>query len=86
MNVDFLLDYFVPVIAGLAICICAVIRLTTEKLDRYIPLIAAAIGLGCSIWIYYPKVGPSEVLMGLFSGLAATGLYEAFKQLIFKKV
>ena len=81
MSIDFLIDYFVPVIAGIALCICFVIRKTTDKLDHFIPLIAAVIGLVCSLWVYKGAT-PVTVLAGLFSGLAATGLYEAFTNLI----
>ena len=82
MNSDFLANYFVPVIAGIAICICWVIHKTTSKLDHFIPLIAAAIGFVISLWVYWGRITPATVLAGLFSGLSATGLYEAVGNMI----
>lgn len=82
MNVSFLETFFVPVIAGIALCLCYIIRKTTDKLDRYIPLISGGIGLACSLWVYWGRISPATVLAGLFSGLSATGLYEAFSNLI----
>ena len=82
MNISFLTEYFTPVIAGIAICSCWVIRKTTDKLDRFIPLIAGLIGLVMSFWVYRDSISPATVLAGLFSGLSATGLYEAFDKMI----
>ena len=82
MNVTFLNEFFVPVIAGIALIICFLIKTATEKLDRYIPCIAAAIGLVIAIWTYWPEITPSVFLTGLFSGLASTGLHQALKNLI----
>ena len=82
MNVDFLSEFFVPVIAGICLCVGFLIRSVTERLDRYVPCIVAVIGLALSLWIAWPGVTPAVILSGLFSGLASTGLYEAFKNLM----
>ena len=85
MNVEFLTEYFVPVIAGIVVCILYIFRKTTDKYDRYIPLIAGVLGIVFSCWIYWGNITPVTFLSGLFSGLAATGLHEMLKNLIFDK-
>ena len=82
MNIDFLTEYYVPVIVGICLCIGFLVRSVTEKLDRYIPCICGCVGLALAIWISWGNITPATILEGLFSGLASTGLYEAFKNLI----
>ena len=40
------------------------------------------LGTGLSIWINKANITPEVILTGLFSGLASTGLYEAFRNVI----
>jgi len=82
MSIDFLAEYFVPVIAGICLCVGFVIRSITDKLDKYIPCIVAVIGLALALWVAWPQITPAVILAGMFSGLASTGLYEAFLRLI----
>lgn len=85
MSIDFLTEYFTPVIAGICLCVGFLIRGATDRLDRYVPCIVAALGLCLAGWQAYltgSPITPAVILEGLFSGLASTGLYEAFKQLI----
>lgn len=82
MSIDFLSEYFVPVIAGICLCVGFLIRGVTDKLDRFVPCIVAVIGLALSIWIAWPQITPAVILAGLFSGLSSTGLYEAFQRMI----
>lgn len=85
MNLEFLTPYFTPVVAGIVMCICFMIHKTTDKLNRYIPLIAGLLGLIAAIIQDQPNITLATVLTGLFSGLSATGLYEALDNLINKK-
>lgn len=69
-------------------CICAVCvgwivkRLVpTKAVNRFIPLISAAVGVGMNMWVNL-AVSPDIVVAGLISGLAATGLHQAFKQFL----
>ena len=57
--------------------------ITTDTINKYIPLIMAVLGVVLNIWINM-SFTPEILLGGMFSGLASTGLYEAFKQLIKK--
>ena len=83
MNIEFLVEYFAPVIVGLCLCVGFVVKKWVADVDnRFIPTICAVLGVGLAIWINFPIVTPEVVLTGLFSGLAATGLFEAFRNLI----
>jgi hypothetical protein len=57
---------------------------TTDKIDRWIPLFMGLLGVALNIWIQ-ATFTPAVLLGGLFSGLASTGLHQVFKQLISKK-
>lgn len=86
MDLTFLSKYAIPVIVGICLCFGFIIKyaIKTEKINRFIPLIMGVLGLGIAIWIE-KSVTPEIVLKGLFSGLASTGLYEAFRNIITKK-
>lgn len=83
---EFLQSYFNLVIIGICVVIgYAWTTLTAEddKSRRFIPLVMALIGtiLAC---IDAHGVSIEIILSGSVSGLASTGCYEAFKQLILK--
>lgn len=83
MDISSLSSYAVPVIVGICVCVGYVLRsvVPTDKVNKYIPLIMAVLGVGLNCWIA-TSVSPDIILGGMFSGLASTGMYEAFKQLI----
>lgn len=85
MNIDFLVEYFAPVIVGLCICIGYLIKTATPIDNKYIPVICGGLGVVFAYWLNFPIITPEIILTGLFSGLAATGLFEAFRNLIEKK-
>lgn len=83
MNLEFLTDYAVPVIVGICLCVGYILKnvVTTDKVNRFIPLVMGVLGLGLNLWINW-AVSPEIVLAGIFSGLASTGLYEMFRHLV----
>ena len=83
MDLTFLANFAVPIIVGVCLCVGYVIKnvITTDTINKYIPLIMAVLGVVLNIWINM-SFTPEILLGGMFSGLASTGLYEAFKQLI----
>ena len=85
MDLTFLANFAVPIIVGVCLCVGYVIKnvITTDTINKYIPLIMAVLGVVLTIWINM-SFTPEILLGGMFSGLASTGLYEAFKQLIKK--
>ena len=82
MDLTFLTEFAVPIIVGVCLCVGYVIKnvVTTDAINKYIPLIMAILGVVLNIWINM-SFTPEILLGGMFSGLASTGLYEAFKQL-----
>ena len=85
MDLTFLANFAVPIIVGVCLCVGYVIKnvITTDTINKYIPLIMAVLGVVLNIWINM-SFTPEILLGGMFSGLASTGLYEAFKQLVKK--
>ena len=82
MDITFLNDYVVLVVVGICLCIGYVLKNSFPKLDnKYIPLIMAILGVVLDVWINM-SITPEIILAGMFSGLASTGLHQAFKQLI----
>ena len=85
MDISFLNEYMIPVIIGLCLCAGFVVKHWVSDVDnRIIPTMCALLGIALSVWIYWGSITPETLLSGLASGLAATGLHEAFVQFIRK--
>lgn len=84
MEFGFLGDYVVLVVVLICLCVGYVLRniIPTNKVNKFIPLIMAVLGLFLNIWMNSWYVTPEVVLGGLVSGLASTGLHQVFKKLI----
>lgn len=82
---DFLQDYMVFAVVGICLCVGYIIKKVIAKdiFDRFIPLIVGILGAALNIWINM-DISAEIILGGLVSGLASTGLYEAFHQFISK--
>ena len=80
---EFLNDYMVLIVVGICLCVGYVIKhlIPTDKVNKFIPLIMAVLGVGLNVWVNF-ALNPEVLLGGLVSGLASTGLYEAFAQFI----
>lgn len=87
MNIEFLQDYIVLIVVGICLCVGYILKnvVTTEKVNRFIPLVMGLIGIALNVWVNAFTFTPEVLLGGLFSGLASTGLYELFKNLINRK-
>ena len=83
---DFLTEYSVPVIVGICLCVGFILKnvITTDKINKFIPLIVAVIGVVVNAWLNAWTVTPEILLSGMFSGLASTGMHQLFKQFIEK--
>lgn len=82
---NFLTEFSIPIVVGICLCIGYILKnvVPTDKINRFIPLIMGCLGLGVNIWINLDMT-PEIMLGGLVSGLASTGLYEAFRSFINK--
>lgn len=87
MDISGLVEYFDIVIVGICLCVGYIIKnaITSEKINKYIPLIVGLLGMILAIVSHLDSISLNIILTGLFSGLASTGLYETFKNLIDKK-
>ena len=82
MDLSFLQSYYIPVIAGICLCIGYIIKSSLGFIpNKYIPLIVGVLGLLTNIAIN-KTVSADIVLGGLFSGLSSTGMYEMLKNII----
>lgn len=80
---DFLTEYMVPVIVGLCLCLGYILKHWVQDVDnKVIPTLCAAAGVLLAVWINWGNITPEVILSGVASGLASTGLHQAFKQFI----
>ena len=83
MDVAMLSSFANAIIVGICLCVGYVIKHSLDFIpNKYIPLIMACLGLIMSVCTNLDKITLEVILTGLFSGLASTGCYEAFKNLI----
>ena len=84
MDLTFLSTSINPIIVGICLCVGYVIKniYANDKINKYIPLIMACLGLIMNVCTNLDKITLEVILAGLFSGLASTGTYETFKNLI----
>lgn len=85
MDLSFFSNYTVVVIVGICLITGYIAKKWVKDLDnKYIPTMMALLGVALNIWIA-GGVSPEVILAGAFSGLASTGLHQAFKQIIDKQ-
>lgn len=86
MDLSFLNDYIVLVVLGICLCVGYVIKTSISFIpNKYIPLIMLVLGTIINVLINIDSISAEIILGGMVSGLASTGLYEAFKNLLGKK-
>ena len=81
---EFLNDYLVLIVVGICLCVGYVIKhyIPTDKVNKFIPLIMAVLGVVLNMWLNEFAFTPGILLGGLASGLASTGMHQLFKQFI----
>jgi Na+/glutamate symporter len=85
MNIDFLADFMVPVIIGICLMVGYIIKHWIKDVDnKIIPTLCALLGVALALWMNWGNITPEVILSGLASGLASTGLHQAFTQLLGK--
>lgn len=87
MDITILTEYLSVVVVGICLCVGYIIKNSLDFIpNKYIPLIMGVLGLVVNILINLSTgINAEIILIGLFSGLASTGLYEIFKNLIEKQ-
>jgi hypothetical protein len=84
--VDIFDKFIVAIVMGICLCVGFVIKnmIPSEKVDKFIPAIVGILGVFLNSWLNGFTFTPEIVLGGLVSGLASTGMYEAFHQFLKK--
>lgn len=85
MNIEmtFLQEYCIPVIVGICLCVGYVVKKWVADVDnKFIPTINAVLGLLLAVWMHNFAFTPEIILQGFVSGLASTGLFEAFRNIM----
>lgn len=83
MDISFITNFISPIALVVCLCVGYVVKhvIPGDQVNRWIPLIAAALGVLVVAWATW-SITPETIVAGLVSGLASTGLYEAFRNLI----
>lgn len=85
MDISYLNELISPVALGIALVIGFLIKyvINNDRLNQFIPIICAVIGLVIVLCVDIPagSFTVGSILQGLISGLAATGLFEAFRNM-----
>ncbi len=86
MDLNFLSEFINLGILGICLCIGYVIKTSLDFIpNKYIPLIMLVLGTTLGIVTNLNDLNINVVLTGMVSGLASTGMYEMFKNLINKE-
>lgn len=84
MDLSILNEYLVVMVVGICLCVGYVIKHSLDFIpNKYIPLIMLVLGTVINILINLSTgISASVILGGMLSGLASTGLHQAFSRLI----
>lgn len=84
MDFAVLEKYVVVAIVLICLCIGYILKniVPTDKINKYIPLIMGVLGVVLNLWMCGWSFTPEVLLEGLASGLASTGLHQAFTKFI----
>lgn len=84
MDLTVLTQFLDLIVVGICLCVGYMIKTGFDNIpNKYIPMIVGLLGLIVKILMSLNTgINAEVVLSGLFSGLASTGLYEAFRNII----
>lgn len=79
-------DYIVAIVMMTCLLVGYIIKhlIDNDKVNKFIPLIMAVLGVFINMWVNGFAFTPEILLGGMTSGLASTGMHQAFKQFINK--
>ncbi len=79
---EFLNNYLNVIIVGLCLLFGFIVKKWVKDVDnKYIPTLVTVLGIVLAVWVQ-GAVTPEIILGGGLSGLASTGMHQAFKQWI----
>lgn len=78
---EMLKDYFVIAVMLICLCVGYILKnvVPTDKINKFIPLLLAVLGIVLNSWINGWQFTPEVLLGGLASGLASSGAYDGYK-------
>lgn len=82
MSLEFITEYYIPIVLVACLIVGYVIKKSLDFIpNKYIPLILAVLGavLGC---VANTSITLETTVYGAFTGLASTGLHQAFTRII----
>lgn len=82
MDLEFIKDYYMPIVLVGCLVVGYILKAWIKDLDnKYIPTILAMLGatLGC---IAVKTISLENIIYGAVTGLASTGLHQAFTKII----
>ena len=82
MSLEFITEYYIPIVLVACLIVGYVIKKSLDFIpNKYIPLILAVLGavLGC---VANTSITLETIVYGAFTGLASTGLHQAFTRII----
>lgn len=81
MDLNFIVDMYIPVVMAACLVLGFVLKRWCPTDNKWIPTILVAVGavLGC---VANTGITLEYIVAGAVTGLASTGLHQAFKQLI----
>lgn len=86
MDLSFLSEFINLGILGVCLCVGYVIKTSLDFIpNKYIPLIMLILGTVLGIVTNLNDLSVNVILTGMVSGLASTGMYEMFKNLLNKE-
>ncbi len=83
MDISYITEYISPIALVVCLAVGYVLKhvVPSDAVNRWIPCIVAVLGVGMVAWAEM-AFSPEVLAAGLISGLASTGLYEAFEGII----
>ena len=82
---EFLNEYMIPVVLGICLVVGWVIKKWVSDIDnKYIPTIVTVLGAVLAVWFNGWIATPENILSGLITGAASTGMHQLFTQFIEK--
>ena len=82
MDLSIVTSYISPIILIACLGVGYTLHTLNNKLlNSFIPIISATLGILAAVWSF-GKIDLTTVVTGMISGLAATGMYEAFKNIL----
>ncbi len=84
-NLQFISELYVPIVMAICLSVGYILKhWTDDEKHRIIPTVLAILGAVCSC-IHARSITLEVIAAGAVTGLASTGVHQAFKQMIEKK-